>query len=98
MRLPSLAQKLEEVPDSAELHVDFEHLNYIDHACLDLLMNWAKQHEGTGGKLVLDWESLHGRFSADPAEQAKVQLAKSVPMPMPITINTPANSFQHQSV
>jgi MFS superfamily sulfate permease-like transporter len=83
LRLPSLAQKLEEVPDSAELHVDFEHLSYIDHACLDLLMNWAKQHESTGGKLVLDWESLHGRFSADPSEEAKVVIAKRTPMPVP---------------
>ena len=65
LRLPLLAAKLEEVPASAELHVDFEHLAYIDHACLDLLMNWAKQHEQTGGKLVLDWSQLQARFSAD---------------------------------
>ncbi len=84
LRLPSLAQKLDEVPDSAELHVDFEHLSYIDHACLDLLMNWAKQHERTGGKLVLDWESLHGRFSADPAVEAKVAMAKTAPIPLPV--------------
>lgn len=75
LRLPSLAQKLEEVPASAELHVDFDHLSYIDHACLDLLANWAKQHEGTGGVLVLDWDSLHGRFSADPSAKAKMTLA-----------------------
>ncbi|MEM9409583.1 MAG: SulP family inorganic anion transporter [Planctomycetota bacterium] len=68
LRLPLLASKLEEVPDSAELHVDFQHLTYIDHACLDLLMNWAKQHEGTGGKLVIDWESLNGRFTEDPKD------------------------------
>ncbi|MEL7497453.1 MAG: SulP family inorganic anion transporter [Planctomycetota bacterium] len=69
LRLPHLAAKLEKVPDSAELHVDFRHLSYIDHACLDLLMNWAKQHEGTGGKLVIDWSSLHGRFTEDPKEK-----------------------------
>lgn len=74
LRLPVLAKKLEEVPESAELHVDFEHLSYVDHACLDLLMNWAKQHESTGGKLVLDWETLHARFAADPDEQSKVTL------------------------
>jgi MFS superfamily sulfate permease-like transporter len=62
IRLPVLASELEQVPDDVELHVDFEHLNYIDHACLDLLMNWAKQHEGTGGTLVIDWESLHSSF------------------------------------
>ncbi len=65
LRLPLLASKLDEVPDSAELHVDFNHLTYVDHACLDLLMNWAKQHENQGGKLVMDWDSLHGRFSDD---------------------------------
>ncbi|MGD9634789.1 MAG: SulP family inorganic anion transporter, partial [Pirellulales bacterium] len=33
LRLPRLAAALEEVPESAELHVDFEQLDYIDHAC-----------------------------------------------------------------
>ena len=73
IRLPVLASKLEEVPDDCELHVEFEQLNHIDHACLDLLMNWAKQHEGTGGKLIIDWESLHTNFnskSQKPANQA----------------------------
>ncbi|MFV2070473.1 MAG: SulP family inorganic anion transporter, partial [Pirellulales bacterium] len=59
IRLPRLATELERVPDNVELHVDFEHLDYIDHACLDLLMSWAKQHEATGGSLVIDWDSLH---------------------------------------
>ena len=75
LRLPVLAKKLEEVPDSAELHVDFEYLSYIDEACLDLLRNWAKQHEGAGGVLVIDWDSLHGRFKADPVDEAKAVLA-----------------------
>ncbi len=62
VRLPVLAAVLERVPPGAELHVDFQHLDYVDHACLDLLMNWAKQHESSGGKLVIDWASLHARF------------------------------------
>ena len=62
LRLPRLAAALEKVPESAELHVDFEQLEYIDHACLDLLMNWAKQHEATGGRLVIDWDSLHAQL------------------------------------
>ncbi|MGE3314405.1 MAG: SulP family inorganic anion transporter [Planctomycetaceae bacterium] len=60
--LPKLASRLEEVPPNVELHVDLNKLDYIDHACLDLLMNWAKQHEATGGSLVIDWESLHANF------------------------------------
>ena len=65
LRLPLLAAKLEQVPAGASLHVHFDRLSYIDHACLELLMSWAKQHASTGGKLVIDWESLHARFKAD---------------------------------
>ena len=39
-----------------------DELDYIDHACLDLLANWEKQHELTGGKLYVDWEGLQARF------------------------------------
>ncbi|QEG23479.1 SulP family inorganic anion transporter [Mariniblastus fucicola] len=78
LRLPQLAATLEKVPDSSELRVDFRHLSYIDHACLDLLMNWEKQHEGQGGKLMIDWSSLHGRFSEAPDENLKrVKLASA---------------------
>jgi MFS superfamily sulfate permease-like transporter len=62
LRLPRLAAALEAVPANRELHVHFEHLDYIDHACLDLLMNWQKQHEALGGSLVIDWESLTARI------------------------------------
>jgi MFS superfamily sulfate permease-like transporter len=62
IRLPKLAAVLESVRPSTELHVHFEDLTYIDHACLNLLMTWEKQHEATGGKLYIDWEQLHARF------------------------------------
>ena len=62
IRLPKLAAALEKVPPGVILHVDLMGLSYIDHACLTLLTNWEKQHEATGGKLVLDWETLRARF------------------------------------
>jgi MFS superfamily sulfate permease-like transporter len=62
LRLPKLAGRLEKVPAGAELHVNLSQLDYIDHACLELIINWAKQHSATGGRLVMDWESLHARF------------------------------------
>jgi hypothetical protein len=62
IRLPKLAATLEAVPPNTELHVHFEQLTYIDHACLDLLMNWERQHETTGGRLVVDWEGLTACF------------------------------------
>jgi MFS superfamily sulfate permease-like transporter len=58
IRLPKLAAVLAKVRPGTELHVHFEELTYIDHACLELLMTWKKQHETSGGSLVIDWESL----------------------------------------
>jgi MFS superfamily sulfate permease-like transporter len=79
LRLPVLAAKLDEVSPGAELHVDFAHLDYIDHACLELLMNWAKQHEATGGKLVIDWNSLHARFRDDESHRHAARGKQELP-------------------
>lgn len=65
LRLPALANSLERVPPNSELHVEIDRLAYIDHACLDLLLSWAKQHEAVGGRLVIDWNFLHAQFRPD---------------------------------
>jgi MFS superfamily sulfate permease-like transporter len=62
IRLPMLAAALEQVRPGAEVHVHFEHLDYIDHACLDLLSNWERQHEVTGGTLIIEWEELSSKY------------------------------------
>lgn len=81
--LPKLANELEQVPQGAELRVDYSELTYIDHACLDLLMNWAKQHSSLGGQLIMDWEGLHGRFSNRAAANGQVSAAQEVAEPSP---------------
>lgn len=58
--LPNLAATLEQIPPYAAMQVHFESLRHIDHACLDFLENWRRQHESTGGKVDLDWEKLRG--------------------------------------
>ncbi len=62
IRLPMLAAALEEVHPGAEVHVHFEHLDYIDHACLDLLTNWERQHCAAGGNLVIEWDELAWKY------------------------------------
>ena len=62
IRLPLLAAELERVRQGSEVHIHFEHLDYIDHACLDLLTNWETQHESTGGSLTLEWEELSWKY------------------------------------
>jgi MFS superfamily sulfate permease-like transporter len=60
--LPRLAAILDGVPASEEVHVHLDQLRYIDHACIDLLVGWDRQHRALGGKLFLDWEGLQARF------------------------------------
>lgn len=62
IRLPLLAAELERVPAGMDLHVDLEHLDMIDHACRELLDNWALQRAPSGAELVLDRGSLYGSF------------------------------------
>ncbi len=60
--IPKLAGELETVKTGQEVHIHFEYLDHIDHACLDMLGNWEKQHEATGGKLVMEWKELQKRY------------------------------------
>lgn len=68
IRLPQMAAALDQVAPTRELHVHFDRLDYVDHACLDLLMNWEKQHESTGGRLVIDWDDFTAKFRREVAE------------------------------
>lgn len=82
--LPKLASALDQVPKGSHLNVQFQKLDYIDHACLDLLMSWAKQHENAGGRLSVDWDGMHAKFR---------QRRTGIPVPTPASQNgeVPAN-------
>jgi MFS superfamily sulfate permease-like transporter len=60
--IPKLADALETVPQGSEVHVHIEHLGHIDHACLEMIEGWARQHEATGGTLTLEWRELEKRY------------------------------------
>lgn len=62
LALPRLSAMLDEVEPETELHVHLEDLTYVDHACLELFVNWEKQHEASGGRLVIDWDDLTATF------------------------------------
>lgn len=62
VRLPILARALETLKPGSNVHVHIGELDYIDHACLDLLGNWEKQHKATGGTLTIDWKALEGKY------------------------------------
>jgi MFS superfamily sulfate permease-like transporter len=58
LSLPRLAGTLEQAPPLADILVRVTGLRHIDHACLNLLKSWQKLHEGTGGRVHIQWEHL----------------------------------------
>ena len=62
IRLPKLAAELEALKPGAQVHVHIGELDYIDHACLDLLSNWDKQHAASGGSLTIEWDELSKKY------------------------------------
>lgn len=62
LSLPKFAETIEGVRPETELHLHLEGLEYIDHACLDLIMTWDEQHQASGGKMVMDWGVLGSVF------------------------------------
>lgn len=71
--LPKLAAALEGIPGNTELHVRLDQLDYIDHACLDLLMNWEAQHKAQGGRLSIDWGAVGATFQQDALRKQSLQ-------------------------
>ncbi len=72
VRLPQLAAALDEIPQGTEVHVHIERLHYIDHACIELLANWEKQHQKDGATVVIEWHELHMRYQRAGEGRAEV--------------------------
>ncbi|MEQ5787403.1 SulP family inorganic anion transporter [Erythrobacter sp. NFXS35] len=69
--IPQLSGALERAPRGSEMHIHVERLEYIDHACLEMLSSWEKLHQSTGGSLTVEWNELvqrYGRRSQDPGK------------------------------
>ncbi|MFW2387892.1 MAG: SulP family inorganic anion transporter [Polyangiales bacterium] len=61
--LPLLAGAFEDIPPGSELHLCFDELDYVDHACLDFIAAFQARHHETGGTVIMEWPSLMGRYT-----------------------------------
>ena len=61
LKLPVIAQTFEAIPKNLECHVHFAELVSIDHSVMDLLSSLEDEFKRGGGKLLTQWEHLHGR-------------------------------------
>jgi MFS superfamily sulfate permease-like transporter len=77
LNIPEISAILERVPPSTELHVHTQRLMYIDHSCLDLLMNWEKQQASNGSRLVAEWDDLMARYERKSIDEAEMEASVS---------------------
>lgn len=55
IRLPQIAEIIESIEHGKQVEINFEKLHSIDHACIDLLIDWSNRYMDKGGKVVIDW-------------------------------------------
>jgi MFS superfamily sulfate permease-like transporter len=73
IRLPMLASELEQLKPNTHVHIHIDDLDYIDHACIDLLTNWDRQHKTTGGSLEIEWEGLTQKYKNRSGLRARAE-------------------------
>lgn len=71
LRLPQLAQKLEKISAKSHVKLVIDHLTYIDHACLELIVHWRKRHQAAGGEVEIDMEELANRYRRRPLDPSE---------------------------
>jgi MFS superfamily sulfate permease-like transporter len=84
VRLPKLAAALATIPAGASVEICAQQLAYIDHACMELLSSWERQHRATGGTVTVSWERLELLSQqprprpASPAAPDRAEVASAV--------------------
>jgi MFS superfamily sulfate permease-like transporter len=79
VRLPKLAAALESIPAGSSVTLNIDGLRYIDHACLDLISNWRKQHIAREGQADVPWEDLRRRYHESRPEESTAMPQALVP-------------------
>jgi MFS superfamily sulfate permease-like transporter len=62
IRMPTLIDRLEHLPNDSEVHVHVSQLGYVDHACLDAIAAWEKQRNDKGGSTIVEWQELMSSY------------------------------------
>jgi MFS superfamily sulfate permease-like transporter len=58
LRLPQIAEVIENLENGQNVQIIFEHLNIADHATIDLLIGWSSRYIENKGRVLIDWNAL----------------------------------------
>jgi len=62
IELPKLANVLESLAPGREVTIQFDDLEFMDHACIELIDNWQKQYQATGGRAHINWDTAISKY------------------------------------
>ena len=62
LKVPQMASTLAQIAPQTQLSVPLAQLQYIDHACMELLEDWGRAAEAQGGALLIDDQGLRRRL------------------------------------
>lgn len=71
LRLPEIAEMLESIPPGFHVSFRFDKLEHLDHAIVELLRAWEKQHRTQGGEVSVDWDFLTHRYQTLETQSPK---------------------------
>jgi MFS superfamily sulfate permease-like transporter/uncharacterized protein YndB with AHSA1/START domain len=62
IRMPGPIDSLNALPRDIEIHLRFEGLSYIDHACMEAISSWERKRSEKGARVVVGWNHLMARY------------------------------------
>ncbi|MBD1552962.1 SulP family inorganic anion transporter [Pseudomonas typographi] len=62
LKVPALTKVLDSIPAGTRVHVPLGNLNYIDHACLELLEDWGRANQANGSRITIESRGLKRRI------------------------------------
>jgi MFS superfamily sulfate permease-like transporter len=58
LRLPQIAEVIENLENGQNVHIVFNHMNVTDHSIIDLLVGWSSRYIENKGNVLIDWNAL----------------------------------------
>lgn len=73
LSLPTLSDALDALPENHKIIARIDNLAYIDHACLELLINWDSTRTSQNNVLVVERQNLMSKYKDAPSPKSMAE-------------------------
>jgi MFS superfamily sulfate permease-like transporter len=79
--IPRISRALAAVPPGTEVHLLLQEVLHVDHACLEVLADFERLHEQTGGTVQVEWSALREHLGGPRRKMVARSAADVAPTP-----------------